>query len=70
MKKTTKWVKDFQPTREEFDAAVRLKAVVVVDRFFRGRPTSAVFVANMSYSLVTWLLNNGSIWIMKGEEAS
>ena len=43
---------------------------VLVDRFFKGRPTSAVFVANMSYSLVTWLLSNGRIWIMKREEAS
>ncbi len=47
---------DTVSTIEQFDRALKEKRTVYVDRFFKGRPTSIVFVANMSYSLVTRLI--------------
>lgn len=50
-------------SREHFDRALRAKRTVYVRRFFKGRPTSIVFVANMSYSLVCHLVRTRAIRI-------
>ena len=57
MRQPKKWKRDHPIlTYPDFETCVRAKSMIFVMGFFRERPTSAVVVANMSYSLVTWLI--------------
>lgn len=62
MKMPKKWERgDPIYTYAAFEDAVKAKRMMFVARFFKGRATSAVMVANMSYSVVTRLIQHGSI---------
>ena len=62
MKMPKKWERgEMVRSYREFEISVRAKRMLYVKGFFHGRPTSAVVVANMSYSLVTALIVGGNI---------